>query len=606
MVDQRPIIAGRMNVTETTTPAITVSTSSDGRVSSVAIGVSATVLCIIVILVILAVVTLILWRKSHKSGSQDDGGANPKKDEHAEGEAKPPFSGESFHQRQDSGISMSTHPGEANPPRSLMSSLDSGINSTPPLMSKQKGMYTDVEPSTSGVQPPIPEDSRVQYQEIDIRTTHKMARSQYADLGPLPTNRPKPPKIETKTQNPYVDVLPHTATPVNDNSNGDKKNADKATPKGPPTVESVMSLLWGVVGRWKEIAEGLEFDEDLIDEIDTNNDMDEGCLQVCVEMWVSKLQPSWEKLSHVLRDLGEVELACQAWSEDQDPDVGGGAANFEVKPQESTAQSGGTATVASELSAPQNDVNEVGESRGSKITMFLWDTKSSGKYDRPYEEPLVKSFKENCGHKDNVGSKSDDIINNESKDVIGNGVEEENNNIELSYLTTKCMQEQCENGEAAVFALGSVDHSVSEVLKVADVHHVFDRVLPLQMATDASGLAKVAAKLHSEGCGGGGSADKTTYGIQIQQQAVECKTTPPRLTDGESQKPAVAGANRVPSTVTKFKKRKKRKRRRRRSLSRHLQVKSMASLSVQGRRPRNRVGTCPSTNGYCTCVLFST
>ena len=34
--------------------------------------------------------------------------------------------------------------------------------------------------------------------------------------------------------------------------------------------------------------------------------------------------------------------------------------------------------------------------------------------------------------------------------------------------------------EAAVFALGSVDHSVSEVLKVADVHHVFDRVLPLQ------------------------------------------------------------------------------------------------------------------------------
>ena len=33
--------------------------------------------------------------------------------------------------------------------------------------------------------------------------------------------------------------------------------------------------------------------------------------------------------------------------------------------------------------------------------------------------------------------------------------------------------------EAAVFALGSVDHSVS-ALKVPDVHHVFDRVLPLQ------------------------------------------------------------------------------------------------------------------------------
>ena len=83
---------------------------------------------------------------SGESGSQlisDDGGTKPKKDGHAEG--------------------------EANPPRSLMSSLDRGIN--PPLMSKQKEMYTDVDLSTSGVQPPIPVDTRVQYQEIDIKTT---------------------------------------------------------------------------------------------------------------------------------------------------------------------------------------------------------------------------------------------------------------------------------------------------------------------------------------------------------------------------------------------------------------------------------------------------
>ena len=38
--------------------------------------------------------------------------------------------------------------------------------STPPQMSKQKGIYTDVEPSTSAVQPPIPEE----YQEIDFST----------------------------------------------------------------------------------------------------------------------------------------------------------------------------------------------------------------------------------------------------------------------------------------------------------------------------------------------------------------------------------------------------------------------------------------------------
>ena len=75
-----------------------------------------------------------------------------------------------------------------------------------------------------------------------------------------------------------------------------------------------MSLLVGVAGRWKEIAEGLEFDEDLIDEIDTNNERDEDCLQDCVEKWISRLQPSWEKLSLLLTDLGEEELAQQAWS----------------------------------------------------------------------------------------------------------------------------------------------------------------------------------------------------------------------------------------------------------------------------------------------------
>ena len=74
-----------------------------------------------------------------------------------------------------------------------------------------------------------------------------------------------------------------------------------------------MSLLMGVAGHWKDIAEGLGFDEDHIeDEIDPNNSTDEACLQDCVEQWIDKLQPSWEKLSHVLRDMGEDGLAQQA------------------------------------------------------------------------------------------------------------------------------------------------------------------------------------------------------------------------------------------------------------------------------------------------------
>ena len=75
-----------------------------------------------------------------------------------------------------------------------------------------------------------------------------------------------------------------------------------------------MSLIYCVAGRWKMIASGLGFDEDLIDEIYTNNGTDEACLQDCVEQWVSRLEPSWERLSLVLRDLGEESLAQQAWN----------------------------------------------------------------------------------------------------------------------------------------------------------------------------------------------------------------------------------------------------------------------------------------------------
>ena len=73
-----------------------------------------------------------------------------------------------------------------------------------------------------------------------------------------------------------------------------------------------MLLLGGIAGRWKMIAERLGFDEDLIDEIYTNNGTDEACLQDCVEKWVSRLELSWEELSHVLGYLGEERLAQQA------------------------------------------------------------------------------------------------------------------------------------------------------------------------------------------------------------------------------------------------------------------------------------------------------
>ena len=76
-----------------------------------------------------------------------------------------------------------------------------------------------------------------------------------------------------------------------------------------------MSLLYGVASLWREIALGLEFDQDhLEDEIFVNSETDEARLQDCVEQWVAKLGPSWEQLSLVLRDLGQESLAQQACS----------------------------------------------------------------------------------------------------------------------------------------------------------------------------------------------------------------------------------------------------------------------------------------------------
>ena len=66
-----------------------------------------------------------------------------------------------------------------------------------------------------------------------------------------------------------------------------------------------MSVLRNFAGRWKAIADGLGFNEDMIDEINTNNEMNEACLQDCVEQWVARLGPSWEKISRILEDLGE-------------------------------------------------------------------------------------------------------------------------------------------------------------------------------------------------------------------------------------------------------------------------------------------------------------
>ena len=78
-------------------------------------------------------------------------------------------------------------------------------------------------------------------------------------------------------------------------------------------MEAVVCLLRSVAGLWKTIAEGLGFDEELIYEISTKNETEEACLQGCVEQWM-RLDPTWQKLAHVLSDMGQNSLSQQVWS----------------------------------------------------------------------------------------------------------------------------------------------------------------------------------------------------------------------------------------------------------------------------------------------------
>ncbi|CAI8034663.1 hypothetical protein GBAR_LOCUS19492 [Geodia barretti] len=171
----------------------------------------------------------------------------------------------------------------------------------------ERSTYATVVPFWLGVRPPVALDSMVQYSQLNIRATDRMAHCPYAELGPAPANRPETKRIDTKTESPYVSIVPQTTNPV---TGCGIQSAHKTTlTRALPTVESVISLLMGVAGRWKMIAEGLGFNEDLIDEIYTNNEMNEACLQDCVEQWVARLQPTWEALSVVLSDMGEYALA---------------------------------------------------------------------------------------------------------------------------------------------------------------------------------------------------------------------------------------------------------------------------------------------------------
>lgn len=73
-------------------------------------------------------------------------------------------------------------------------------------------------------------------------------------------------------------------------------------------MDNIFSELTPMSSKWKQLAEVIAIDEDLVDEIFTNNEGDEECLIAVLEVWMKK-SLTWKTVIDSLWKIGEDELA---------------------------------------------------------------------------------------------------------------------------------------------------------------------------------------------------------------------------------------------------------------------------------------------------------
>ena len=61
----------------------------------------------------------------------------------------------------------------------------------------------------------------------------------------------------------------------------------------------------GVASKWKSLGEALSLDDDIVDEIFTNNETDEECLREMLERYLmrSDLKHNWEEIEEALASI---------------------------------------------------------------------------------------------------------------------------------------------------------------------------------------------------------------------------------------------------------------------------------------------------------------
>ena len=74
----------------------------------------------------------------------------------------------------------------------------------------------------------------------------------------------------------------------------------------PFTLEYLLRELLPLASKWQSLGEALSLDEERLDEIFTNNETDEDCLRVTLEVYMTRpdLDHSWEEIQEVVRKIG--------------------------------------------------------------------------------------------------------------------------------------------------------------------------------------------------------------------------------------------------------------------------------------------------------------
>ena len=88
------------------------------------------------------------------------------------------------------------------------------------------------------------------------------------------------------------------------------RNANNDPTPKPVIMEHLLPELLPLASKWQSLGEALSLGEDQLDEIYTNNERDEACLEIMLELYLTRpdLNCSWDEIQKALEKIREETL----------------------------------------------------------------------------------------------------------------------------------------------------------------------------------------------------------------------------------------------------------------------------------------------------------